>query len=542
MNLNLITDKWLPAVRRDGSRETIAPLEITSNLENNPVARLDPPRPDFKGALLQFLVGLFQTAMTPDNEDDWYEMFTEPPGPDALKEKLKSLEQYFNLLPTENNPVAFMQDKDLTGEETEAGIEALLIDSPGGNTLKENKDFFIKRGRTAGLCPVCTATALFTLQTNAPSGGQGHRTSLRGGGPLTTLAAGMGNSKWDSLWHQIWLNNLLPADLKRTICNPSKKKIQEKLPWAGTVKSSEGDIKLTGQEIHPVHTYWAMPRRIKLRDPEEVNAPCSLCGSQASYHFHNYVTKNYGNNYGGDIIHPLSPYYRDKDGAKLPTHPQPGGFGYRHWPAYIGTGGANEKTERAIVLKAAEEHLKEFEGGENSNINRLEIIIFGFDMDNMKARAWYETTMPDWLLPEKEKERLTQRSEMLVQAATEIAGNTRRAVERAWKDSGSKTRGDLSHVANSFWTATEGPFYEKMEVLAQQQLDKNSLAALYKEWLQILKMESLRIFEIYASQVSLDDGDEKGVPKVVRARRDLRFFNDRNGRKALDLGERQKAS
>ncbi|MCP4406671.1 MAG: type I-E CRISPR-associated protein Cse1/CasA [Gammaproteobacteria bacterium] len=60
-------------------------------------------------------------------------------------------------------------------------ISELLIEAPGGNTLKENRDYFVKRGEVNCLCFPCIAMALFTLQTNAPSGGAGHRTSFGSG-------------------------------------------------------------------------------------------------------------------------------------------------------------------------------------------------------------------------------------------------------------------------------------------------------------------------------------------------------------------------
>ena len=80
----------------------------------------------------------------------------------------------------------FMQDR----EELVGGvvpISGLLIDSPGANTIKNNVDLFVKRGRVTTLSRAAAAMSLFALQTFAPSGGAGHRTSLRGGGPLTTL-------------------------------------------------------------------------------------------------------------------------------------------------------------------------------------------------------------------------------------------------------------------------------------------------------------------------------------------------------------------
>nr|WP_231886596.1 type I-E CRISPR-associated protein Cse1/CasA [Methylomonas methanica] len=62
------------------------------------------------------------------------------------------------------------------------------------------------------LCPSCAATALFTLQTNAPSGGVGHRVGLRGGGPLTTLV--LPKASQTTLWQKLWLNVFNQEDLQ----------------------------------------------------------------------------------------------------------------------------------------------------------------------------------------------------------------------------------------------------------------------------------------------------------------------------------------
>ena len=81
-----------------------------------------------------------------------------------------------------------MQDYDAKMEGTQIQIKGLFIDSPGENTIDLNKDHFVKRERIQSLCKSCTASALFTLQTNAPSVELG-MTSIRGGGPLTLIQA-----------------------------------------------------------------------------------------------------------------------------------------------------------------------------------------------------------------------------------------------------------------------------------------------------------------------------------------------------------------
>ncbi len=176
--MNLTQEKWIMAIRSNGVREKIAPHQIA----DPSILDLTAFRPDFKGAQMQYLIGLLQTTCPPDTVYDWEDWWNVPPEPGDLKELFNEMADAFEF--NREGP-SFMQDYDLPDGEYKS-ISALLIESPGGKTLKDNLDHFIKRGQVKAVCPHCSATALFTLQTNAPSGGVGHRVGLRGGGPLTT--------------------------------------------------------------------------------------------------------------------------------------------------------------------------------------------------------------------------------------------------------------------------------------------------------------------------------------------------------------------
>src|SRR5262249_3058909 len=148
MSFNLIHEKWIPIRRRDGTQELIAPWEITENLSSNPILALDAPRPDFNGALIQFLIGLVQTTMASENDRAWRKSLTQPPRPSQLRERFESVAFAFDL---DGDGARFMQDLNLSdGEEKE--IATLLIEAPGDNTLRNNTDFFIKRGIAEQMC------------------------------------------------------------------------------------------------------------------------------------------------------------------------------------------------------------------------------------------------------------------------------------------------------------------------------------------------------------------------------------------------------
>ncbi|MCR6650182.1 MAG: type I-E CRISPR-associated protein Cse1/CasA [Cellvibrionaceae bacterium] len=342
--MNLLDEAWIPVRRENGEQDWITPIQITEPA----FVALDACRPDFNGTLIQFLIGLIQTTTPMDSEAEWKQWSEEPPSADELKKWFESVREAFVF---DGEGARFMQDFSLRTEgvkEKEFNpISGLLIDAPGENTLKENKDHFVKRDTVNALCCSCAATALFTLQTNAPSGGQGHNTSIRGGGPLTTILIA-GDSH--SLWQTVWLNIKRRSDFLATNGDASKSALEYSFLWVRAMNAlqSEGG-KLTPIQVHPAHNFWGMPRRIRL-DFKHVSAGnCDCCGRHSDVLVDRYVTKAKGFDYKGGWSHPLSPYYENKPGEMLPLHPQPGGIGYKHWLAWsLGIHG-NKKESSACI-------------------------------------------------------------------------------------------------------------------------------------------------------------------------------------------------
>lgn len=177
--MNLLSNwNWLPVTRGTNERETVEPWQITQGIGDRPILDVLAPRADFKGATYQFLIGLLQTAFAPEDEIAWRALWKRPPAPEALE---TAFEPYLPAFELDGSGPAFMQDFDLPdGELNEIG--ALLIDAPSVNALEDNKDHFVKRGTVRSMASQWAAMALFTLQINAPAGGRGYRTSIRGAG------------------------------------------------------------------------------------------------------------------------------------------------------------------------------------------------------------------------------------------------------------------------------------------------------------------------------------------------------------------------
>lgn len=502
--MNLLDEAWIPIRRSNGAHEWISPYQITEPT----IVALDARRADFNGALIQFLIGLIQTTTPLDFEVEWKQWNEQPPSADELKAWFLPVREAFVF---DGDGARFMQDFGLrtagAKDNDFNAISGLLIDAPGENTLKENKDHFVKRDTINVLCVSCATTALFTLQTNAPSGGQGHNTSIRGGGPLTTFVLAGDTS---SLWQTIWLNIKKRADFLATNGDATKTELQQSFPWVKAMNTLQPEGgQLTPIQVHPAHNFWGMPRRIRL-DLENVSTGvCDCCGRPSDVLVHRYITKAKGFDYKGGWSHPLSPYYENKPGEFLPLHPQPGGIGYKHWLAWsLGLQGNKKNVQPASIVSyvLTSQRLKG---------KPCRIYAFGYDMDNMKARCWYESTLPLYGLSEKNKDQLNavQREiDRWLTAADASIFYLRRAAFSSWfsegnesfyekEDSlseGKETQKKLKNIDAEFWSKTEHGFYQLLRLLIEQAKNEDDdivFTPLREQWRDLLIKTALRLFD-----------------------------------------------
>jgi CRISPR system Cascade subunit CasA len=516
MVFNLIHEKWIWVKRQDGKRELIAPWEITDNLDSNPVISLDAARADFNGSMVQFLIGLVQTTMSPKNEKGWRNYFTKPPSTDELKDTFDTVYNAFNL---DGENGRFMQDHDLF-EGNENCIDILLMEMPGSQTIDNNTDHFLKRETVTQMCYPCSATALFNLQLNAPSGGQGHRTSLRGGGPLTTLVLG------NNLWQTIWLNVILEENFERLGDN-SKNEISDIYPWMGATRTSEktGGVNTTPMDVSPKQMYWGMPRRIRLDLDNVKEGNCDVCGCESDKLVSQYVSRNYGINYEGGWCHVLSPNRETKEEI-IPQHPQPGGITYRHWLGLV----QNDPDKGYHPALAFDKFIEK-----QSDLTRLDNVFqhtpqlwaFGYDFDNMKVRCWYESTIPLFNVPEQIKSNYESVVSQLIKTAEIIGNNTRGCIKEALYGKNT-VKGDLSFIDLRFWHDTESEFYSILNRLVSE-LDHDSEAFNLKiEWIGSLSRISEKLFDEYSQSALFSVIDPK---RVAIARKNLRKYNSKGGAK-----------
>ena len=482
--MNLLNEPWMPVRKRDGSREWVNP----SQLSRPDILAFDADRADFNGALAQFAIGLLQTTAPVERDSEWRKLFKEPPSGEALVEWFAPVTAAFEF---DGAGARFMQDRTLTpAEGSTRNIAALLVEAPGDKTVKDNNDHFVKRAHVGPLCPPCAATALFTLQVNGPSGGSGNLTGLRGGGPLTTLLLAPQGS---SLWQDLWLNVI---EQDRFLDDDGSERSAPHLtfPWLAPMSAIQKDGGETAPaQVHPTHVFWAMPRRIRLNLEQPRNGKCGICSRASDALVAGYHTRKHGLDYKGAWNHPLSPYY-EKDEAWLPMHPQPGGLGHRHWLAWVmGQGSERKRQRRARVV----EHFLNLRTRQVPGAMRL--WAFGYDLDNMKARCWYESTLPLYGLADCDaaaQSLIEAEVGRWLDATEQVATLLRGAVKDAWfKEAPSKA--DFSAIDAAFWGGTEAAFYRQLRVLIEGAAagKKSDALAVNAAWLAHLQKRALDLFD-----------------------------------------------
>lgn len=438
--LNLISDPWIPVVRR-GGRDSVRPDQIAES----DVLRPDWPRPDLNLACLELLVGLTYLAHPPQGRDDR----ASPPDAAALRRAMKPLEPAFNLL---GDGPRFLQDFEPLGDKgNPPGM--LFIDSAGGNAAKKNSDLMVHRSRYEALPLPLAAMALYTLQAFAPEGGRGNRTSMRGGGPMVTLV----KPQSEGLWPLVWAN--VPTG------KPLDPKDLEVLPWMRPTETSESVGKITvpasdsPSKLDP-EVFFGQPRRLRLvaRSNEVIEV----------------IQQPWGTNYEG-WRHPLTPYY--KNGSKtLACHPKPGGFGYRNWRGVI------LQSETASRPRTLLQYLRDFEGA------RCSLIVAGWAMHTMKPLDFLWSEQPVFPLSDEHEDRAARSVEAAEQAGYAVASCVSVGVGEGVGEA-APNKGAGQRAREAFFVATQGVFEETLESMSAGGLFSP------EKWVAAMRREALQIFD-----------------------------------------------
>ena len=512
---NLIRERWVPIRRLSGKIERIAPFEITSQYDANPIIALGWPRPDFDLASYELLIGLLAAVYPgdPGKPKQWTHLFHAPPSPNELAEALEPLADAFVL---DGDGPRFLQDFDrLDGDELP--IESLLIEAPGANTIKLNKDLFIKRGHARVFSRGAAAMSLYTLQQFAPSGGAGHRTSLRGGGPLMTLALPDGGQTLRAtLWQTLWLNT--PADLRLNISERT-----HAFPWLVRTRTSAKKETVHETDAHRLQAFFGMPRRIRLVFSENVHRhACDLTGTIDSVVCTGFTTLPWGVNYG-IWRHPTTPYYWPKansNEAPLPVHAPEGRLGYRQWLGLVFQG---DGARAADAILKGKDRLFDL-GAPWTDNSRL--LAGGYAMDNMKALAFAEAEMPLHSVDPSFNKEIERFARIMVGTAKIAASIIGIGIRRALLGPKTEVKFDqtvLDTARERFWEITEVDFHKTLDIAVRSlahdpQGDEQD--KLVQAWHGCLERAAFSIFDDTAS---IDSFDELEPEHIVEGRRLLVF-------------------
>lgn len=504
--MNLVQDAWLPLRLKSGSIKTL-PL---SAVVMDDVVDIALPRADFQGAAYQLLIGLLQTLMAPENRREWRKVFKKPPSQKDFQAQLNRVAHAFNLL---GDGPLFMQDFDSLDEVKSSTVSSLLVEAPGESTIKKNKDHFIKRGISEVMSLPMSALALFTLQINAPSGGQGHRVGLRGGGPLTTLL--LPQDEASSLWQKVMLNVINRDFWQYGDPDLSSASV---FPWLGATKvSNKEGSELYAAEVHPLHIFWAMPRRIRLEE-ESVEGVCGILGEATDSIVKSYRTQNYGNNYSGGWRHPLTAYQKNpKKPEEVPNSvkAQPGGLTYKYWDSLTFTDESIGQQSAMVV-----DHFYYISDGREDEFGEMpRVWSFGFDMDNMKARGWYETTLPLFSLDIEQQADFLRTIKDLQELINNARLQVRKHILEAWFERPSDVKGDASFIQAEFWQRTETIFFETVYKLSKQENYSLLETKTAEKWLFNVRQIIINLFDEYT--LTVDIGDPRSIKRCMKARRSL---------------------
>lgn len=504
--MNLLTDAWIPVLRGD-RRDTIRPDQVAER--DDPVTALNWPRPDFNLACLELLIGLVYMAAPPAGKRDWRDSFA-PPDPALLQDAFARYAPAFEL---DGDTPRFLQDGEVAGELPGA-LDMLFIDSSGASTAKKNADLMVHRHRYPQLSPAAAAMALFTLQTHAPSGGAGNRTSLRGGGPMVTLVRPV---EARTLWPTLWAN--VPEGA------PLDPDALDALPWMRPTRSSKDGFvtQPPATRSAPLETFFSMPRRLWLSFGGAGH--CALQDAPAPVVATGIAQRPYGTNYGA-WVHPLTPHYRQKEGdLPLPVHPRPGRFSYRNWEGIV--------LQEDVPLRDRAQVVHRYMTDSSLPDNRFNLIVAGWAMDNMRPLdfLWSEQTM--LRAADADRQAALEAFAVRLLRGAELAGwMLVRAVKQAL-ELDDTAKGRLPALRDTFFIATEPAFHEQLRAFAAGRAETAD------GWAATLRATAMRLANAELLP-GLGDRRPEDAGRIVGELRKLRAEltgHRKQGRKLFDLLE-----
>lgn len=501
-----MTEPWLSVTVSDGTRRKIPPWEI-ADLD---VVDIVQSRADLNGAARELMIGLLQVVYPPEDDEEKIERIKSPPCADEIKHAFESHSHLFELTEGQSR---FLQEHCGIQADEHRPIDNLLLNGPGEQTRKLQKDFFVRRDMVSRVCQDCTILMLYAKQAYASGTGPGFRVSPRGGGPLTTViefSDDDGNPV--SLWQSLYANVL---SLETLGCDGlDEENASLILPWLAPLRISKAgkiDVPTTVDHAHPLQVYFPMPARIEMVwEQSEHACPCDICGTQTNQHAIGWKTLQYGVMYSG-LDHPLTPYRVGKDNVRFSMKPKQGGVSYQDWMSIVL--GAEGKSAPSYNIQSMK-----------NSIHRLgfpaRIRAFGYHLDNASALAWHEAVVPFIDVPEHLRKDFAGEVGMIVDAASEIGSALVSHVKQGLYDRPSDTKGDMTHIQQELTANTSKMFYSALpkilDALGDKKQGDKALLEVKIQWLDAIRKQALWLFNKHAP---IQIAEERNLQRLVTAYR-----------------------
>ncbi|SUB69786.1 CRISPR type I-E/ECOLI-associated protein CasA/Cse1 [Pluralibacter gergoviae] len=143
---------------------------------------------------------------------------------------------------------------------------------------------------------------------------------------------------------------------------------------------------------------------------------------------------------------------------------------------------------------------------------------FAYDMDNAKARCWYQHRVP--LITTEEPDRFTALASRAIGLASDALFCLKKALKSAMFDAPSEAKADFSMTEVAFWQETEHLFLRLIHRLADDPLLQAPEArAACRQWSRALHHYIVNVFD--RSILNSTEGDEKVLMRQLAARQQL---------------------
>ena len=289
----------IPILRRHSGPGTATPLELTADHTDDPIIAVQFGHPLADRGFELLMRDILQAAFPPRDKAEWLHRLATPPTPAELAAALAPYQSVFRLdhpdtpcLQARPSPHSLSAatagkgakrpaknaDEDEGEEAGSQPIAALLPDLPTGEAVKQDADFFVRRGGVKAIGAGAMLPVLYGHMVLFPPGGGGYFGLPHGADSIKYQMVG------DTLWRTLWLNVLYPgmdgydgpgAGRPAPLDASAFPWLDPELPHLPLGRRDEGAAKaLDRPRLHPAHI--PMPRRYLLSPP--VPGRCDLTG------------------------------------------------------------------------------------------------------------------------------------------------------------------------------------------------------------------------------------------------------------------------